>query len=112
MVPSLALLSFESPVSVKESSDWQRFFTRKRLVWKSYYNKNIWIFAVKNEKHRMALQKINTSFLKIKKNNVIIKKEEDMSDEDKSDENKTIKNFDAILKDIKNIGRTTKQIKC
>ena len=60
----------------------------------------------------MALQKINTSFLKIKKNNVIDKKEEDMSDEDKSDENKTIKNFDTILKDIKNIGRTTKPIKC
>ena len=35
-----------------------------------------------------------------------------MSDKDKSDENKTVKNFDPILKDIKNIGRTTKPIEC
>ena len=35
-----------------------------------------------------------------------------MSDKDKSDENKIVKNFDAILKDIKNIGRPTKPIKC
>ena len=36
--------------------------------------------------------------------------EEDKSDEDKSDESKTVKKFDAILKDINNIGRTTKPI--
>ena len=32
----------------------------------------------------------------------------DMSDEDKSDDSKTVKKFDAILKDIKKNGRTTK----
>ena len=36
--------------------------------------------------------------------------EEDKSDEDKNDESKTVKKFDAILKDINNIGRTTKPI--
>ena len=33
-----------------------------------------------------------------------------MSDKDESDESETAKNFDAILKDIKIIGRTTKLI--
>ena len=30
--------------------------------------------------------------------------------EGKSDESKTVKNFDVILKDIKNVGKTTKPI--
>ena len=33
-----------------------------------------------------------------------------MSDEDKIDECKTTKKFDAMLKDIKNFGKTTKPI--
>ena len=37
-------------------------------------------------------------------------REEDISDEDKNDESETATRFDAILKDIKNIGRTTKPI--
>ena len=39
-------------------------------------------------------------------------KEEDMKirDEDKSDESKNLKKFDAMLKDIKSIGRTNKPI--
>ena len=35
---------------------------------------------------------------------------EDESGEDRSVESKTVKKFDAILKDIRNIGRTTKPI--
>ena len=37
-------------------------------------------------------------------------REEDISDEDKNDESETATSFDAILKDVKNIGRTTKPI--
>ena len=37
-------------------------------------------------------------------------REEDMSDEDKSGECETSKKFDAISKDIKNIGRNTKPV--
>ena len=39
---------------------------------------------------------------------MIDNKEEDMSDDNKSDESKIVKMFDAILKDVKNIGSTTK----
>ena len=39
---------------------------------------------------------------------MIDNREEDMSDDNKSDESKIVKLFDAILKDVKNIGSTTK----
>ena len=39
---------------------------------------------------------------------MIDNKEEDMSDDNKSDESKIVKMFDAILRDVKNIGSTTK----
>ena len=39
---------------------------------------------------------------------MIDNREEDMSDDNKSDESKIVKMFDAILKDVKNIGSTTK----
>ena len=39
---------------------------------------------------------------------MIDNKEEDMSDDNKRDESKIVKMFDAILKDVKNIGSTTK----
>ena len=39
---------------------------------------------------------------------MIDNREEDMSDDNKSDESKIVKMFDAILKDVKNIGSTAK----
>ena len=54
------------------------------------------------------MQKINVSLLKIKKNNVIDKRKDDISKKDVSDESKTVEKFEFILKDINNNGRTTK----
>ena len=64
----------------------------------------------KQLKAQIDIAKDQCKFFKDQMNVNNNNKEEDMSDEDKSDESKNLKKFHAMLKDIKNIGRTTKPI--
>ena len=64
----------------------------------------------KQLKAQIDIAKDQCNFFKDQMNVNNNNKEEDMSDEDKSDESKNLKKFHAMLKDIKNIGRTTKPI--
>ena len=57
------------------------------------------------------MRKINIIFLKIKKKKKYIDTlEEDISQYNKSDERKTVETFEVILKDVNNIGRTSKPV--
>ena len=64
----------------------------------------------KQLKAQIEIAKDQCKFFKDQMNVNNNNKEEDMSDEYKSDESKNLKKFHAMLKDIKNIGRTTKPI--
>ena len=64
----------------------------------------------KESKAQADISKTLYKFLKDQINNVIDNRRKDNREEDKTDESKTVKNFVAILKNIKNDERTTKPL--
>ena len=86
-----------------------RYFTGERTIRKSCYNKKIEYFLLdKKLKAQTDIAKYQYKFLKDQKDNVVDNNREDYGNRE---ENKSItKEFDAILKDIKDNKKTTKSI--